>query len=440
MLPRFRLLALYILAGVPIVAGVAVPAVGAAGVQTGVLLTVLATAVAIVDLIISPAVSRVEARRDAGEVMSVGARNAVRVRLLNGNARPIDVLVHDEPPQPCALFDLPAAVELNPGRTRYFTYHVEPHLRGRNRFGRLFLRANTRLGLWTLQDERYIDQPVQIYPDIQAVHGVELLARKNRLAEAGVKLSRLRGRGSEFDRLREYRRADEYRAIDWKATARHQDLIAREYVVERNQNILFLLDCGRSMCNAVDGVTHFDRSLNAAILLSYVALRQGDTVGILAFSNQIERWVPPVRGITATQKLIRHTYDLQPKYEASDYSLMVEEIRRRYRKRSLVVLVTHALDEVHLEVVGRHMREIRNPHLVLGAFVRNVPLHDRLNQVPATDLEAFQIAAAADMVATQTLQIAKLEQTGLLIVDALPDKLATNLISRYLDVKARHLL
>tara|TARA_R110002049_G_scaffold100571_1_gene244784 strand:- start:146 stop:1048 length:903 start_codon:yes stop_codon:yes gene_type:complete len=298
----------------------------------------------------------------------------------------------------------------------------------------------SRFGLWTIYDERDIRQEIKIYPDIQSVRGVELLARRNRLAEAGIKLSRLRGRGTDFDRLREYRRGDEFRSIDWKATSRHQELISREYVVEKNQNIIFLLDCGRSMCNADEGVTHFDRALNAAILLSYVALRQGDTVSLMACSNKVECWVPPIRGASSIQKLIRQVYDLTPIYEASDYQLMSEQLQLRYRKRSLVVVLTHALDEVHLEYLGNALRMMRWPHLVLSAFLRNVPLENRMNSIPETDREAFQIAAAAEIVSSQATQIAALQKSGLLVLDTLPENLSVNLISRYLDIKARQLL
>eukprot|EP00913_Durusdinium_trenchii_P008986 g8452.t1 len=376
----------------------------------------------------------------AGDVMSVGARNAVHIKMRNRNRQKIVVEVHDEPPGPCTIYDLPEIASIGRNRQVTITYHAEPHHRGQNRFGTLFLRSRSRLRLWTFTDMRQSDHPVRVYPDIQAVHRVELLARQNRLAEAGVKMSRLRGRGNEFERLREYRREDEYRSIDWKATARHQELISREYVVEKNQNLLFLLDCGRSMCNETDGITHFDRALNAAILLSYVALRQGDTVGIMACSNRVERWVPPVRGTGAVQSLIRQTYELEPTYEASDYGMMAEQLRARYRKRSLIVLVTHALDEVHLANIGRHMAQMRSPHLVLGAFLRNVPLHERLDDLPATDLDAFQIAAAADMMSAQSTQIAKLEKSGLLVTDSLPENLSAELISQYLEIKARHLL
>jgi uncharacterized protein (DUF58 family) len=262
----------------------------------------------------------------------------------------------------------------------------------------------------------------------------------NRLADAGVRLSRLKGRGSEFDRLREYRREDEYRSIDWKATARYQDLISREYVVEKNQNLLFVLDSGRSMCNEHEGITHFDRALNAVILLSYIALRQGDTVGVLAGANRIERWVPPVRGQNGIQSLIRQTYDLMPAYEATDYDLLAEQIRSRYRKRSLVVLVTHALDEIHLQAIGRGLRQLKRPHLVLGGFLQNVQLHERMNAIPKTDREAFQIAAAAELIASQSIQIKELELSGLLVLDTTPDEFSSGLISQYLEIKARHLL
>ena len=331
-------------------------------------------------------------------------------------------------------------MELPPLRERYRVYYVQPSRRGLREFGDVFLRSRSRFGLWTLYDQRPLPRTVRVYPDIQAVHGMELLARKNRVAETGVKLSRLHGSGNEFDRLREYRLEDELRHIDWKASARHQKLISREYVVERNQNILFVLDSGRSMCNELDGVSHLDRALNAAIALAYVALRQGDNVGLLACSNRVRRWVRPVRGTTGIQTLIRHTYDLEPEYEATDYGLMVEELRLRYRKRSLVVLLTHALDDLHLESICRQVRELRNPHLVLVGFLQNVPLVNRMNAVPQSDLDAFQIATAAEMVTAQSLEIVRLQQSGLLVLDTLPENLSAGLISKYLDIKARHLL
>lgn len=447
MTPRWPLFALFLAAGVPLILPTALEFFTDLSTSTatlihgsGVVCNFIVVAVAAFDLFWSPSLRRVEIQREAPQVMSVGARNAVKIWITNRNRKPLTIDFQDEPPVPSAAEDLPFTITLSPQKVRYRVYHVVPQHRGQNGFGDVYLRARSRLGFWTFFDQRSLRQEVRIYPDIQAVHGIELLARKNRAAETGLKLSRLRGRGSEFDRLREYRREDEFRHIDWKATARQQTLVSREYVVERNQNILIVIDAGRSMCNEIDGITHLDRALNAAIVLSYVALRQGDNVGLLAFSNQVERWVRPVRGTGGIQTIIRHTYDLQPRYEASDYRLMVEELRRRYRKRSLVVVLTYAIDELHLAAISRHMRELRSPHLVLGAFLKNVPLETRVQQVPKNDVDAFQIAAAAEMVYAQSLQIADLQHSGMLVLDAVPEQLSADLISRYLDVKARHLL
>ena len=447
MTPRWPLLVLFLAAGcvlsAPAVAALFVdiaPATARGLHSLGVALNLLVFGLALVDLTVSPSLRRIDVEREMSDVMSVGARNAIRIWLTNRNRQEIQIDFQDEPPQPCVTDGLPFVISLAPLKARYRVYHVEPHHRGPTQFGDIFLRCKSRFGFWTFFDQRPTARPVKVYPDIQAVHGIELLARRNRLAETGLKLSRLRGRGTEFDRLREYRREDEYRHIDWKATARQEQLVSREYVVERNQNILIVLDCGRSMCNEQGGISHLDRALNAAIVLSYIALRQGDNVGFLAFSNRAERWVRPVRGAGAIQTIIRHTYDLAPRYEASDYSLMVEELRRRFRKRSLVVLLTHALDELHLAAISRHVRQLRSPHLVLAAFLRNVPLFERMQSIPKTDVDAFQIAAAAEMVHAQTRQIAELSHSGLMILDALPEQLSADLISRYLDIKARHLL
>jgi len=447
MTPRWPLVVLFFAAGcvlsVPALASIFVdlePATVRLLHGAGIGLNALIFAAALLDLAASPSLRRIDVDREMSDVMSVGARNAVRIWLTNRNRQEVKVDFQDEPPRPCATDGIPFVMSLAPRKARYRVYHVEPHHRGHASFGDIFLRSTSRLGFWTFFDQRPMVKPVKVYPDIQAVHGIELLARRNRLAETGLKLSRLRGRGTEFDRLREYRREDEYRQIDWKATARQEQLVSREYVVERNQNILIVLDCGRSMCNELGGISHLDRALNAAIVLSYIALRQGDNVGFLAFSNRAERWVRPVRGAGAIQSIIRHTYDIAPRYEASDYGLMVEELRRRFRKRSLVVLLTHALDELHLAAISRHVRELRSAHLVLASFLRNVPLFERMQSVPKSDVDAFQIAAAAEMVNAQTRQIAELSHSGLLVLDTLPEQLTGDLISRYLDIKARHLL
>ncbi|MEZ6049122.1 MAG: DUF58 domain-containing protein [Planctomycetaceae bacterium] len=436
MIPQPRLIILMLFFLLPFIVGIWLPEGTTIGRIGLVAFLVLVT----FDYFLSSDFKKILVERSVSEAMSVGVPNPVKLIVQNRNPATIILQLHDEPPEPSTLEGLPVTIVLRPQRETSVSYHAIPARRGKNSFGRLFLRLSSRFGFWLLFEERVLEQPVDIFPDIQTVRQVELLARQNRLAEAGVRMSRFLGRGNEFERLREYRRGDEYRSIDWKATARRRELISREYTVEKNQNLLFLLDCGRGMCNEVDNISHFDRALNGLILLSYVALRQGDSVGVLAFSNKLEQSVRFMRGRASLQQLVRQTYELQPRYESSDYALMAEQLRKRYRKRSLVILLTYAMDEVHLETISRQLRELRTPHLILTAFLMNEPLQARYETIPETNLEAFQVAAAGEMIATQSRQLVRLRQSGLMVLESLPTQLSSRLINEYLEIKARHLL
>jgi len=434
MMPRIRLLILASVCLLILAVGILWPILVTVG--YGMLMVV--TLVAIVDWLRAPDLGAIEVAREHRAVLSVGARNPVTLWLRSPFA--LTLTLHDEYPTPGECEGLPATVELAAGQKRGQVYHTVPHRRGRPSFGHVFLRTTSPWGCWTVSEERPLHREVRVYPDIQAVRKVELLARRNRLAEAGVRLSKLRGRGSEFDRLREYRREDEQRNIDWKATARVQDLVTREYSVERNQNLILVLDAGRSMCQTTDGVSHFDYALNAALLSAYVATRQGDTVGLMIASRQVLRWAPPVRGRNGVERLISQVYDVEPEYEATDYGRLAEELRCRCRKRSLVIFLTHALDDVHLEAIAEPLRRMRSPHLVLGAFIENRPLRERAAETPKSSVDAFQIAAAADLLGSQEHSLRRLQESGLLIVETPASELAPKLISRYLDIKAKHLL
>jgi uncharacterized protein (DUF58 family) len=417
-------------------AGIWFPALTTIGLAANLLILVTAA----VDLLVTPAPSAVEVSRDVSEVLSVGTRNPVTLRTLNRSRMDIDLEVTDEPPVPSETEGLPLTVHLIPWKEHSSTYHIVPQRRGYNHFKAVHFRYRSFFGFWTRRQRRVLETEVKIFPDIRAVRRFDLLARKNRLSEMGLKIWRLRGREGEFERLREYRREDELRHIDWKATAKYEKLISREYTVERNQNIVFLLDCGRSMSNETDGISHLDRGLNAAIILSYIALGQGDNVSLLAFSNRMERAAGPVRGKGAIRSLIRQSFDLEPTLEASDYGLACEDLMRRQKKRALVVLITHAIDQRHLSSIGRYLRTLVSPHLFLVVFLRDVALAELAGRVPRDDVDGFQVAAAAEMMASQARRIAELREAGMLVLETLPGELSSELINQYLDLKARHLL
>ncbi|MEQ9407840.1 MAG: DUF58 domain-containing protein [Fuerstiella sp.] len=404
------------------------------------LLNVVLVIVAGVDILISGAPDDIEIDREISEVLSVGTPNPARLVLRSRSRLPLQVTIHDDAGELCETERLPQQVLLQPWKEDSVSYMVKPLRRGAAMLRAVHLRFPTVLRLWTRHQIRPLNTPVRIYPDIRAVYRYELMASRNRLAEIGVRVMRMPGQGREFERLREYRYGDEIRQIDWKATARQRELISREFNVERNQNIVLMVDCGRFMRNETDGISYLDQALNSAIMLSYIALGQGDNVSLMAFSNQIERFVRPVRGKPGIQTILRSTYDIQASTKSADYSLALEYLSMVQRKRALVILITFVTDELQLRVIGESLQLRSMPYLPMCVLLEDVGLRAMASRIPETDVEAFHTSAAAQMLTGQAQQIAAMRENGVMMVDTPPDLLTERLINEYLMIKMRNLM
>jgi uncharacterized protein (DUF58 family) len=404
------------------------------------LLNLVLVAVACVDLLISPGPDDVAIHREISEVLSVGASNPATLTVRNRTGLTLAMTLHDDPGPLCEVDRLPQSVTVGPGKEETIHYSVKPSRRGASEMPAVHLRFPTRLGLWTRHQIRPLPTPIRIYPDIRAVYRYELMARQNRLSEIGVRMVRMPGQGREFERLREFRYGDEIRQIDWKATARQRQLISREFNVERNQNIVIMVDCGRFMRNETDGISYLDRALNSAIMLSYIALGQGDNVSLLAFSNKIERFIRPVRGKPGIQSILRSTYDIQASQNVSDYSLALEYLTTVQRKRALIVLITFVTDELQLRVIGASLKLRSLPYLPLCVLLQDVGLRQMADRIPESDLDAYHTAAAAQVLTGQSHEAASLREAGIMLIDTPPDLLTERLINEYLSIKARNLM
>ncbi len=408
--------------------------------DTALLLNLVLVAVACVDLLISPSPNDVAIHREISEVLSVGASNPASLTVRNRSGVRLNITLHDDPGPLCEVDRLPQTVLVAAGKEETVQYVVKPHRRGASEMPAVHLKFPTRLGLWMRQQVRPLKTPIRIYPDIRAVYRFELMARQNRLSEIGVRMVRMPGQGREFERLREFRHGDEIRQVDWKATARQRELISREFNVERNQNIVIMVDCGRFMRNETDGISYLDRALNSAIMLSYIALGQGDNVSLLAFSNKIERFIRPVRGKPGIQAILRSTYDIQASQNVSDYSMALEYLTRVQRKRALIVLITFVTDELQLRVIGDSLKLRSLPYLPLCVLLQDVGLRAMADRIPDTDLDAYHTAAAAQVLTGQSHEAASLREAGIMLIDTPPNLLTERLINEYLSIKARNLM
>ncbi|MCB9569121.1 MAG: DUF58 domain-containing protein [Myxococcales bacterium] len=383
---------------------------------------------------------RVEVRREVRPVLSVGRPNPVTLHLRSRAGRDLEVDVSDDTFAEAAREGLPARVHLPAGGEASVRYLLTPRRRGAYHLGAHTVRYPTPLRLWIRQQRIRADDEVRVYPDVQAVRAYELLARQDR-AHAMTRASRRVGGASEFERLREYSRDDEFRAIDWKATARRQKLIARQYQIERGQTIALMIDAGRLMSAEVQGLPLFDHALNASLMLAHVAARGGDRVGLLAFSDRILAALPPAGGRSATVRLVQATYDVHPELVEPDLAAAFSRIGRDLRQRTLVVVFTQVHDDVAAAALVRHARGLLPRHLPLIILLRDPEL-EALARIGdgADEADLYTRAAAAELLGWRDRLIRTLRSLGAHVLDVEPRALTVDAVNRYLEIKARHLL
>jgi uncharacterized protein (DUF58 family) len=305
--------------------------------------------------------------------------------------------------------------------------------RGEARFLRTELRILSPLGLWQAKRWSGEEQAVRVYPNFRALAKYTLLATDNRLSQIGVLQVRRRGEGTEFHQLREYRQGDPQRAIDWKATSRTARLIAREYEEEKDQRVLLVIDCGRRMASKDDDLSHFDHTLNAALLLAHVALRQGDAVGMLTMGG-VNRYLEPRKSIGAVQSMLNRVYDLEPTLAVPDYDQAARDVMRHQRRRALVILLTNLRDEDD-DTLLPALRLLRTRHLVVLASLREAIISRALSARVDSFDRAVTHAAAAEYLAMRERVFRRIGAAGVMALDAEPDRLPILLVNRYLELK-----
>lgn len=382
----------------------------------------------------------VTVRREVRSVLSVGRNNPVTLQLRSRSRRGLVVQVTDDVFASAHVQELPGRVSVAPGATATHRYQLRPQRRGAYRLGDHTVRYSSPLRLWIRQLRLPADDEVHVYPDVQAVRAYELLARQDR-AHAVVRATRRPGGENEFERLREYTRDDEFRTIDWKATARRQKLIARQYQLERNQVVEVMLDAGRLMTVQHQGLPLFDHALNAALLLAHVAAQGGDRVGLLAFSDRIRVSVPPTSGRSATVRMVRASYDLHPELVEPDYGSAFSHLAAELRQRTLVVVVTRVTDDVSADMLARYTRGLMPRHLPLVILLRDPELEAMARVSPDDgEPELFARAAAAELLGWHDRLASRLRRQGAHVIDVEPQQLTADLVSRYLEIKVMHLL
>jgi uncharacterized protein (DUF58 family) len=379
-----------------------------------------------------------EAERELPSSLAAGTWTRASLRVHNRGRRSVRLIAHDHVPASMEVQGLPRSVRIPADAYVDLSYRIYPSARGAFSVESAELAVRSPLGLWRRKRRVGPAQPVRVYPNFRHVMRYSLLATENRTSQLGIRRRPRRGEGLEFHQLREYREGDSMRQIDWKVTARLRKTISREYQDERDQQIVFLLDCGRKMHSRDDELSHFDHALDSVLLLAHVGLRQGDAVGLLTFSGE-RRWLAPRKGKSHLNPIMNTVFDLQTSSKASDYLAAAQDLLGRIRKRALIVLVTNLRDEDHEELV-LCARLLGRKHLVLLASMKERVLARALDAPIRSADDALRVAATHQYVASRRRAHDQLVRGGVLALDAEPQQLAVTLVNGYLDIKSRGLL
>jgi len=311
--------------------------------------------------------------------------------------------------------------------------------RGLARFERLWLRWTGPLGLTWQQGTIPVDLAFPILPDLRPVHqhGAQIFQRN---AIEGLLAQLTRGDGSDFDALVEFRPGMDRRSIDWKQSARHVKLLAKQYRTERNNQIVFAVDSGRQMCDPVAGLPRVDRCVSAMLLASWVALKLGDRVAIHAFDSRPRLASGLVSGGGAFAELERIAAEIDYSGEETNYTFALTTLAAKLTRRSMIVLFTEFTDPISAEFLTRAMRRLVETHLVLVVVLRDEELEEIAAREPATADDVTRAITAAALLKERKVVISGLQHLGVHVIESEYDRVGERLVQGYLDLKRRNLL
>ncbi|MEN5266178.1 DUF58 domain-containing protein [Stenotrophomonas sp. TWI587] len=392
--------------------------------------------IALVDLLRLRGQPSPSVHRELPESLALNVEREATLRLESSRHQRVDVF--DLVPGGWSLQGLPRSLALKPMVTSSVAYRLTPTARGRFVFEGVHLRMHSAWRLWHQRRQLPPSLAVRVYPNFAPLTRFALFSAEQASRLVGAHLKRRRGEGTDFHQMREYRVGDSLRQIDWKATARARKLVSREYQDEKNQQLVLMIDTGRRMMASEGGLSHFDHVLNAALVVSYLALRQGDGVGLFAAGGD-SRWVAPKRGMGTIDTLLRASYDLQAQPVATDYLAAATELSLRQRRRSLVMLVTNVRDE-DIEDLLAAVRLLQRQHLVCVASLRERELDDALSQPVETLQDATQAGAIARYLQQRSDAHDALRSHRVMVLDVTAEALPGALVERYLAVKRDGLL
>ncbi len=380
------------------------------------------------------------ARREMAGRFSNGDENPVTLYFENRHAFPVNLAIIDELPFQFQIRDADFRTSIPAGGQKTLRYHIRPVKRGEYHFGALNVYVAGPIGLVKKQYKFEAERAVAVYPSYLQMRKYTLLAVSNRLTEAGIKKIRRVGHSMEFDQIREYVPGDDYRTINWKATARRSELMVTQFQDEKSQQVYNVIDMGRTMKMPFAGMTLLDYAINSALVISNIAIRKEDKAGLLTFSDKMSAMVPAERKKTQMLKILEALYRQESQFPEPDFELLFATLSRKVTQRSLVLLYTNFESLSGMRRRLYYLRRLAHRHLVVAIFFENTELHSRLER-RSDSIEEIYVKTIAEKFAFEKKQIVKeLNQHGVHAILTPPNALSVITLNKYLEFKALGLI
>ena len=379
----------------------------------------------------------IQATRVVAERLSIGDANKVMIRLINNYGFPVRTSIIDELPDQFQERKWIRKVALERSATQKLEYMLTPTSRGEYIFNNINVYAHGPLQLVKRRFSFPARVVVKVYPSYFQMRRYQLLAVSNRLQEAGVKRIRKIGHSMEFEQIKEYVMGDDYRTINWKATARKEGMMVNNYTDERSQQIYCIINKGRVMKMPFNGLSLLDHAINASLVLTNVALVKQDKAGIITFEKNLDTFLQADKKPTQMNLVLESLYRQKTDFLEPDFEKLFSVIRNRVTNRSLLILFTNfeSLESLQREMPA--LKKIAHYHLLLVVFFENTELKLLVEQ-PALSLEDIYIKTIAEkLTGEKRLMVKELYKNGIPSILTTPENLTVNAVNKYLELKTR---
>lgn len=424
-------------------------------IYVGVAYLVLLFIVGAIDYGTNPLFKGIQINREMNAKFSLGIENVVTLQVTNRTRHRTKMQLKDDFPNEFLYAEVIHKCEIPSMEHDSISYHLTPMRRGIYHFGDIHVRCWGVLGLVVRHHKIAAETEIKVYPNLQAIKQYELLVKRGMLYRMGLKNSRQFGEGTEMERLREYLPDDDFRRIDWKATARHRKPIVREFETERSQDIVIMLDTGRLMASPIllgtsdtpdsesllqNAMLKLDYAINTTLMAAYVSTLKGDKVGMMAFADSVHQYMAPKPGKKQFLTMLETIYALPVHPVEPDFETAFSYLATKQRKRALIILFTDILDTDSAEGIATYVAQFSKHHLVVCVTLTDSGIVELANQKPTNSKSVYQKAIAERLLQEKHATLEILRRQGVITIDVPAHQLTMAVVNKYLELKAKSMI